>query len=97
MRGADPNVATCKSCGAAIRWVMDQNGTRLPLNKTRVRAYEVDGQGKATYAMSEKGKPMLVHVSHFVSCPHATAHSRAVPPQPPPNETLRETPPPPTA
>ena len=34
---------TCRSCGQKIMWVVDQTGTRIPVNYTRVRVYHPDG------------------------------------------------------
>lgn len=74
----------CDSCGASIIWIKDQNGTRIPLNKGRVRVYTSDGPQPAErwlYAVGENdhpldGKPRLFHISHFITCPNATHHSK---------------------
>lgn len=69
----------CSSCGAKILWITDQNGTRLPLNKTRVRIYRLSGDEKGEFLTDGVGageSPMLVHTSHFTTCPHASSHSK---------------------
>ncbi len=64
----------CTSCGGDIVWIKDQDGTRLPVNKTRVRVYE----GSGLYvALDEARKPSLFRISHFLTCPNATGHSKA--------------------
>ena len=63
----------CESCGADIIWITDQDGTRLPVNKTRVRVYLVTG---LYVALDEARKPSLFRISHFVTCPNATSHSK---------------------
>jgi hypothetical protein len=65
----DHEVASCRACGAAIIWMIDQDGTRLPMNKTRVRSYMITGRGQGIYAKQADGTPYLVFVSHFLSCP----------------------------
>lgn len=63
----------CKSCGAAIIWITDQKGTRLLVNKTRVRVYTTWGHYKEVRHTDE---PLLYHISHFLTCPNATKHSK---------------------
>ena len=73
----------CYSCGAKIVIAQDQNGTKVPLNYVRVRAYHPDGcfletqhlHGDHTTAVGEKAKPHLMRVSHFTTCPNAGEHS----------------------
>lgn len=69
---------TCPTCGQKILWVTDQNGTKLPLNKTRVRLYVLtsEHEGTAEFETGMMGEPKLRHISHFVTCPQAASHSR---------------------
>lgn len=70
--------ANCASCGARIIWIEDQNGTRIPLNRVRARVYDyVDREGYAPVFMQDShGKPLLYHISHFLTCPNASRHSK---------------------
>lgn len=76
----------CKSCGAAILWVKDQWGKVLPVNKRRVRAYHMHvPDAKVATCLHHGGKdmkPYLVHISHFLTCPDATKHSKSNADQP---------------
>jgi hypothetical protein len=67
----------CESCGAEVIWA-EIDGKRIPLNKRRVRAYLgpvdegfVPGGGLRCFE-----KRALVHISHFVTCPNASSHSK---------------------
>lgn len=67
----------CSSCGKPVLWIEDQNGTKLPLNTVRVRVYVIDDQlGGWRYAADSEGVPVLRHISHFVTCPNASKHSK---------------------
>lgn len=69
---------TCKTCGADIIWIVDQNRTRILLNKKRVRVYALadpDAGVKDRY-LTRGGEPYLAYVSHFETCPQAKQHSR---------------------
>lgn len=77
--------STCSSCGAQILWAVI-NGKPIPLNWRRVRAYVVEDYGKEEFkellgcdlggAHDLGDDPLLVRVSHFISCPQASEHSR---------------------
>lgn len=78
----------CESCGAEIVWMKDQDGTTLPVNKVRVRAYWIVSEGlgrfmeeatpdrERTALNSPRRRAQLFHVSHFTTCPKAGVHSR---------------------
>lgn len=70
----------CKNCDAAIIWITDQNGTKLPMNKTRVRVYQsgtIDSTGELKWFFCEdKDEPVLFYISHFVTCPCVRADYR---------------------
>jgi hypothetical protein len=70
------NESTCEGCGADIIWIKDQKGTRVPLTKRRVRAYMVDGAAHPFYMENSNGEPVLIHVSHFITCPDADKFSK---------------------
>lgn len=67
---------TCSTCGALIVHVIDQAGTRVPLNAKRVRAYRVNPGTDEGAFLTQAGEPLLVYVSHFTTCPQAGEHSR---------------------
>lgn len=59
----------CEYCDADVIFITDQKGTKLPINKTRVRTYH---ERKETGDWSYRGmidEPLLSHISHFVTCP----------------------------
>jgi hypothetical protein len=63
----------CESCGAEVIWA-EIDGKRIPLNKRRVRAYL--GPVDEGFAVPRFEKRALVHISHFVTCPNASSHSK---------------------
>lgn len=76
--------SVCRSCGANIVWAT-VGGKRVPLNATRVQAYvddPVKGIDSLRYRDIDRGaqadaeKPYLVRISHFLTCPQASQHSR---------------------
>lgn len=62
----------CSSCGAAIFWARTLDGKPLPVNRVRARVY--DNAGETVVGL--EGKPELFYVSHFLTCPSASQHSR---------------------
>ena len=79
----------CHTCNAEIRWA-EIDGKRIPLNKRRVRAYEVYKERWTTLHVGDlsdlhpaadnlppPGTPHLVHISHFITCPQASSHSKS--------------------
>lgn len=67
----------CKSCGAKVIWIEDQNGTKLPVNPTRVRVYDKPKKFPWHYKEVVHGNdPILYYISHFITCPNASEHSR---------------------
>lgn len=64
--------ATCRSCGAAITWVVLPSGKRMP----------VDAKGVPMVKLSDddqRGTVIHVHASHFSSCPQADQHRKPKP------------------
>lgn len=56
---------TCKTCGAAILWVVLASGKRHPLNaEPEVRYVEYEGG----WALSK------TYLTHFATCPDAAHH-----------------------
>ena len=68
----------CSSCGKPVIWITDQNGTLLPINVVRVRTYWADEQDRWYYDVADvpTGSPHLKFISHFVTCPNASKHSK---------------------
>lgn len=76
---AKNDVGTCRSCGAAIRWVqMAKSGKKSPLDvhpadKGNVAIGE-DGLG---YTVTGEGRTPPLYLSHFATCPGAASHRKA--------------------
>lgn len=70
--------ATCRSCGAPIRFVRTTKGKLMPLDREPHPDgnIELDTEGHATV----HGQPPLdagpLYLSHFVSCPSASENRR---------------------
>ena len=67
--------ATCRSCGAPIRWERTVNGKAIPLDPDPV----ADGN----FGIRNDGKVASIHgfpddapryVTHFATCPNAAQH-----------------------
>lgn len=78
-------MSKCSTCGAAIVWAVLKDGQKIPLNYRRTRAYVLDrapdGQPGADRVVVKLhgGKAAdldLFYVSHFLTCPDASSHSR---------------------
>lgn len=54
----------CKSCGAAITWVVTNGGKRMPLNPER------------RTVVTDAGAVVTGRESHFATCPQADAWRR---------------------
>lgn len=75
----------CKSCGAAIRWVvMEASGKRMPLDaeetaEGNIAISPLDGRAEVVTGARRRdlltcGEPL--YRSHFATCPHAAGHRR---------------------
>ena len=74
-------MATCKSCGKAIRWEKTTTGKAIPLDQVPVadgNVYMHDGRAHVLGAGDElipsEGDRF---VSHFATCTHASEHRKA--------------------
>ena len=70
-------LSTCRDCGNAIVWGVDEDGKRIPLDPRasvyHVTAFDWVGQ---LYVVERIGPGEPVHyVSHFWTCPKARHHS----------------------
>jgi len=66
----------CRSCGAKIIWIKDQDGTCLPINAHRVRVYDSAPTGWHYKEVLRTTDPLLYYISHFLTCPDSTKHSK---------------------
>ncbi|MGE4425478.1 MAG: hypothetical protein AB7G37_03385 [Solirubrobacteraceae bacterium] len=76
-------MATCRSCGAGVQWVLLDGGSKNPLDPEPVENGNVyvrrDGTAKVLTAdelgrARAEGHPL--HISHFATCPNANKHRR---------------------
>lgn len=84
MTTATPPIAHCRSCGAAIYWVVSVNGVRMPID------VGPDADGNVLLSVNSHGDLKAVvlkrdaervtgrkyYVSHHATCPNAAAHRR---------------------
>lgn len=69
--------AACRTCGRKIIWTTSPTGAHLPLDARAVTVYAIVPDGDALRAeKAERLDHSAVYVSHFTSCPNASAHSR---------------------
>ena len=71
----------CRSCGAEVVFAKVDGRTQI-LNKRRVRAYIAFDEEMTLlrdhHLEDAVGPdPTLVYVSHFLTCPNASSHSRS--------------------
>ncbi len=73
-------MARCRSCGAAIEWVLTDSGKSMPVDTqpradgTLVLSTENDVLRARSPGLFDAGKPR--YVSHFATCPQAAQHRR---------------------
>lgn len=88
-----PNVSACSSCGRAIIWTVSPSGARLPLDARPAVMYYLDNAVPTPNAIPVKAEvikaPAVLfaaeamleetrtYVSHFLTCPSASEHSKA--------------------
>ena len=48
----------------------------MPVDKVKARVYREDMNGDLHEVLGNDRKPLLFHISHFRTCPHATEHSK---------------------
>lgn len=76
--------STCRSCGAAVFWVLSPNGKRMPVDKAPTPAgpyvltYSVIRNELQAKPFKPPGTPERNRFeSHFKTCPNASQHSKA--------------------
>lgn len=82
----------CRTCGAAIRWIMMESGKRMPVDAQPQRLVTLQepcravesanlrakaaGQDVASAPTEPRGVMMVCYVPHFATCPQADQHRR---------------------
>jgi len=61
----------CKSCGAAILWVVMGTGARMPLDPKPQKLVTLDDMPEA------RGYVHDCYASHFATCPNAAQHRKS--------------------
>ena len=65
----EKNTGKCRSCGAAVVWVITPAGKKMPVDAKPVSGFVLDENENGTVnAFSGK-----VYVSHFATCPDSEA------------------------
>lgn len=62
--------STCKSCGAAIRWIEMASGKRMPVDEKPEKRIVLDDMPEP------RGSVRDVFVPHWSTCPSADQHRR---------------------
>jgi len=68
--------ATCKSCGAPIRWAKTAQGKRMPLNPAPDPRGRLALDATGLIVQGELAAAGDRYTSHFATCPHAAQHRR---------------------
>lgn len=69
-------MSTCKTCGAYIEWAKTREGKAIPIDPELRLGGNIafDNDGTATVVTPDAS--VTRHVSHFVTCPNASAHRK---------------------
>lgn len=74
----------CASCGAVIRWTVTLRGAKLPVDaepvpngKYVIEATPEHGAVARPFEPLFDAPDLPRYRSHFITCPHATRHSRS--------------------
>ncbi len=65
----------CKSCGKEIVWGVTEAGTKVPLDPSPA-VYQIDSVDLAYQSDCKVRRTKSAMVSHFITCPNATQHSK---------------------
>lgn len=68
-----PANGTCKSCGKKIVWIRTPEGKAIPLDPVPA-CYRITDGDDPDHVQGERDENVLV--SHFVTCPNASQHSK---------------------
>jgi hypothetical protein len=69
------NEGTCKTCGAAIVWVVTGKGAKMPVDKLAERKFVLEPNPMGADA-PQLAYSRPVYTSHFVTCPDRDQHRR---------------------
>jgi hypothetical protein len=61
-------MSNCKSCGAAIRWVVMTSGKRMPVDVRSQKLIVLNDMPEP------RGSVVDCYTSHFMTCPNAAQH-----------------------
>ena len=78
---------SCRSCGAAIEFVVTASGKQMPIDMAPTPCARCNGDGyrmatggDSPHTFAEPCAPCdglgVVRLSHFATCPHAAAHRK---------------------
>ena len=68
-------MATCRTCGAAVTWVLTASGKRMPVDPIPIAGGNIELTGEvATYVKPDSDTKR--YVSHFATCPDALDHRK---------------------
>ena len=80
-------MATCKSCGAEIRWIKMASGGIMPVDAQQIsyslvhpgtvgaQTYVME-DGRVSRGVPDPGGDKVGYISHFATCPAAAVHRR---------------------
>lgn len=68
--------ATCKSCGAPVRWVSTARGAAIPLDPEPRDDGNIILIGGIAHVASHVACDGPWYVSHFTTCPNAAQHRK---------------------
>lgn len=86
-------MATCRSCGAEIRWIKTRNGKNMPVDPEEYYVLEgavtenrqaitfVSGDGRIIRGVTVRPENPLgeiCYISHFATCPYADQHRKGM-------------------
>ena len=69
-------MASCRSCGAEIRWERTAAGKAIPLDFEPVLDGNLAFRNDGLVVSAAGCPPGPRYVAHFATCPHADAHRR---------------------
>lgn len=64
------DLGTCRSCGAAIRWIVMVSGKRMPVDAKPAKLIVLDDMPEP------RGAVVDCWTSHFATCPNAAQHRK---------------------
>lgn len=80
-----PGYSACRGCGKEILWATDDKGTRHPLDTVPPTFVVIEDAVKKGYYRAVRSQ---AYVSHFATCPQASAFSKTPTPSTQHEETM---------